>query len=67
MPANINSTMDQFDALRQERQQGRRQGRAKFVVLVNRALGPSLADQVETGKLAGDVEILWLGFSDSYT
>lgn len=61
MPADIKSTMDRFDALRQEHQQGRRQGRATFVVVVNRALGPSLAEQVETGKLAGDVEILWPG------
>lgn len=58
MPADIKSTMARFDALRQEHQQGRRQGRATFVVLVNRALGPSLAEQVETGKLSGDVEIL---------
>lgn len=61
MPADIKSTMDRFDALRQEHHQGRRQGRATFVVVVNRALGPSLAEQVETGKLAGDVEILWPG------
>lgn len=61
MPADIKSTMERFDALRQEHQQGRRQGRATFVVVVNRALGPSLAGQVETGKLAGDIEILWPG------
>ena len=61
MPADIKSTMERFDALRQEHQQGRRQGRATFVVVVNRALGPSLAEQVETNKLAGDVEILWPG------
>ena len=61
MPADIKSTMDRFDALRQEHRQGRRRGRATFVVVVNRALGPSLAEQVETGKLAGDVEILWPG------
>jgi hypothetical protein len=61
MPADIRSTMDRFEALRQEHHQGRRQGHATFVVLVNRALGPSLAEQVETGKLAGDVELLWPG------
>lgn len=61
MPADIKSTMDRFDALRQEHQQGRRQGLATFVVVVNRALGPSLAEQIETGKLAGDVEILLPG------
>lgn len=61
MPADINSTMERFDSLRQEHQQGRRQGRATCVVVVNRALGPTLAEQVETGKLAGDVEILWPG------
>ena len=61
MPADIKSTMERFDSLRQEHQQGRRQGRATFVVVVNRALGPTLAEQVETGKLAGDVEILWPG------
>lgn len=61
MPADIKSTMDRFDALRKEHLQGRRHGHARFVVLVNRALGPSLAEQVETGKLAGDVEILWPG------
>lgn len=55
MPADIKSTMDRFDPLRQDHQQGR----ATFVVVVNRALGPSLAEQVETGKLQGDVEILW--------
>lgn len=61
MPADLKSTMDRFDDLRKEHQQGRRQGHATFVVVVNRALGPSLAEQVETGKLAGDVEILWPG------
>lgn len=61
MPADISVTMDRFNALRQEHQQGRRRGRATFVVVVNRALGPSLAEQVETGKLADDVEILWPG------
>lgn len=61
MPADIKSALERFDALRQEHQQGRRPGRAMFVVVVNRALGPSLAEQVATGKLAGDVEILWPG------
>lgn len=61
MPADVKSTMDRFDALRQEHLQGRRQGRATFVVVVNQVLGPSLAEKVETGKLAGDVEILWPG------
>ncbi|GKS73281.1 hypothetical protein AVME950_00315 [Acidovorax sp. SUPP950] len=61
MPADIRSAMDRFDALRQEHQLGRRLGHATFVVVVNRALGPSLAEQVETGNLEGDVEILWPG------
>lgn len=61
MPADISATIDRFNALRQEHQQGRRQGRATFVVVVNRALGPSLVEQVETGKLADDFEILWPG------
>lgn len=61
MPADISATIDRFNALRQEHQQGRRRGRATFVVVVNRALGPSLVEQVETGKLADDVEILWPG------
>ena len=39
MPADIKSTMDRFDALRLEHQQGRRRGRATFVVVVNRGLG----------------------------
>ncbi len=61
MPSDIRSALERFDALRQEHQQGRRSGRATFVVVVNRALGPSLFEQVENGKLAGDVEILWPG------
>lgn len=61
MPADLKSTIERFDSLRQEHQQGRRQGRATFVVVVNRALGPSLAEQVETRNLASDVEILWPG------
>lgn len=61
MPVDIKSTMDRFDVLREEHQQGRRQGHAAFVVVVNQALGPSLAEQVATGKLPGDVEILWPG------
>ena len=61
MPADIKSALERFDALRQEHAQGRRAGRATFVVVVNRALGPTLADQVRTGQLAGDVEILWPG------
>lgn len=61
MPADIKSTLERFDALRQEHAQGRRPGQATFVVVVNRALGPTLADQVHTGQLAGDVKILWPG------
>lgn len=61
MPVDIKSALARFDALRQEHLRGRRQGRAMFVVVVNRALGPLLADQVRTGQLAGDVEILWPG------
>lgn len=61
MPADINSALERFDALRQEHAQGRRPGRAAFVVVVNRALGPTLAEQVETGKWAGDIEIIWPG------
>ncbi|MES2415978.1 MAG: hypothetical protein V4614_19450 [Pseudomonadota bacterium] len=52
MPADIKSALERFDALRQEHLQGRRPGRATLVVVVNRALGPSLIEQVETGKLA---------------
>lgn len=61
MPADIKSALERFDALRQEHAQGHRPDRATFVVVVNRALGPTLADQVRTGQLAGDVEILWPG------
>ncbi|HZF84901.1 MAG TPA: SEC-C metal-binding domain-containing protein, partial [Burkholderiaceae bacterium] len=64
MPADIKSALERFDALRQEHAQGRRSGRATFVVVVNRALGPTLADQVRTGQLAGDVKILWPGLDD---
>jgi len=61
MPMDIKAALERFDALRQEHAQGRRPGRATFVVVVSRALGPSLVNHVETGKLAGDVEILWPG------
>src|SRR5690606_33195669 len=61
MPVDIKSALDRFDALRQEHAQGRRPGQATFVVVVNRALGPTLAGQVQAGQLAGDVEILWPG------
>ncbi|MBK9497582.1 MAG: ATP-binding protein, partial [Xanthomonadales bacterium] len=61
MPSDIKSALERFDALRQEHAQGRRAGRATFVVVVNRALGPTLADQARTGQLAGDVNILWPG------
>lgn len=61
MPSDINSALDRFDVLRQEHAQGRRPGRATFMVVVNRALGPKLADLVRSGKLAGDVNILWPG------
>jgi hypothetical protein len=61
IPADIKSALVRFDALRQEHAQGRRPGQATFVVVVNRVLGPMLADQVQTGKLPRDVEILWPG------
>lgn len=61
MPADIKSALERFDELRVEHAQGRRPGRASFVVVVNRALGPTLADQVQTGQLADDVEIIWPG------
>src|SRR5690606_2227472 len=53
MPVDIKSALDRFDALRQEHAQGRRPGKATFVVVVNRALGPTLAGQVQAGQLAG--------------
>jgi len=59
MPVDITSALERFDTLRQEHAQGRRPGQATFVVVVNRALGPKLEDQVRTGQLTGDVEILW--------
>ncbi|MGM9515463.1 SEC-C metal-binding domain-containing protein [Roseateles sp. DB2] len=61
MPSDIKLALERFDELRQEHAQGRRPGQATFVVVVNRALGPTLADQVRTGQLAGDVNILWPG------
>lgn len=61
IPADIKSALERFDALRQEHVQGRRPGRATFIVVVNRDLGPSLVEQIKTRKLAGDVEILWPG------
>lgn len=61
MPADVSSALERFNALRQEHLQGRRPGRATFVVVVNSALGPSLAQQVTAGNLGKDVEILWPG------
>ncbi len=61
MPADIKSALERFDALRLEHAMGRRPGQATFVVVVNRELGPTLAAQVQTGKLAHDIEILWPG------
>lgn len=61
MPGDIKSALERFDALRQEHAQSRRPGRPMFVVVVNRALGPTLAKQVRAGQLADDVEILWPG------
>ncbi len=61
MPADISSALERFNALRQEHLQGGRPGRATFVVVVNSALGPSLAQQVAAGNLGDDVEILWPG------
>ena len=48
MPSDIKSALERFDALREEHAHGRRPGKANFVVVVNRALGPSLAEQFET-------------------
>lgn len=61
MPADVSSALERFDALRREHLQGRRPGRATFVVVVNNALGPSLAQQVAAGNLGDNVEILWPG------
>ncbi|MGV3681657.1 MAG: hypothetical protein ACO1PM_18340 [Acidovorax sp.] len=61
MHSDIKSALERFDELRQEHARGRRPGQATFVVVVNRALGPTLADQARTGKLPGDVTIIWPG------
>lgn len=61
MPSDISSALERFAALREEHAHGRRPGTANFVVVVNQALGPTLDEQVKTGQLAGDVEILWPG------
>lgn len=61
MPADVRSALERFDALRQEHLQGKRSGRATFVLVVNRTLGPTLAAQVAAGNLGDDVEILWPG------
>jgi hypothetical protein len=61
MPSDIKSALERFDALREEHAHGRRPGKANFVVVVNRELGPTLEEHVNTGHLAGDVEILWPG------
>lgn len=61
IPIDIKSALERFDALRKEHEQRRRFGKAAFVVVVNRALGPALAQQVQAGILPEDLEILWPG------
>jgi hypothetical protein len=58
IPSDIGSALVRFDQLRTEHVEGRRQGTAHFVIVANRALGPSLGMSVREGRLGADVDVL---------
>lgn len=60
-PSDIDTTLERFEKLRLEHTEGRRQGKALFVVVSNQPPGPKLKGAISGGGIADDVQFLHPG------
>lgn len=61
IPSDIDTAFERFEKLRLEHTEGRRQGKALFVVASNQPPGPKLTRSIATGDIADDVQFLYPG------
>jgi hypothetical protein len=59
--SDIGDVLQRFEQIRAEHVEGRREGRASFVIIVNQPLGRILATQVQAGAIPEDVHLQWPG------
>lgn len=56
-PSDISTTLERIEKLRLEHTEGRRQGKAIFVVVSNQPPGPKLTRAISRGDIADDVQL----------
>lgn len=60
--SDVADALERFERIRLEHQEGRRAGRASFLIVANVAPGPALRARIDAGGgLADDVTLLWPG------
>jgi len=59
VPSDIDHVLQRFERLRSEHDEGRREGSASFVIVVNRPPSPALAARMQSGGMPADVLIQW--------
>jgi hypothetical protein len=57
--SDIDTALHRFQRLREEHNQGRRSGTARFAIVSSAVPGPELADQIESAHWPADVVVLW--------
>lgn len=58
MPSDLSEALLRFEVIRKEHANGRRQGRALFIVVANQALGPTLKSALDNKELSPDLLLL---------
>lgn len=61
MPSDIDDVLRRFSQLRMEHVEGRREGGARFVIIVNSSPSPALGAQIQSNGIPDDVSIQWPG------
>ncbi|WP_296258846.1 MULTISPECIES: SEC-C metal-binding domain-containing protein [unclassified Pseudomonas] len=55
MPGDVSGALKRFDLIKNEHEAGRRSGKARFVIVANQELGPTLRSQVDQEKCPSDL------------
>jgi hypothetical protein len=58
MPSDISDVLTRFEQLRTQHSTGHRSGRAKFFIVLNQELGPSLTEQLQRSQWPTDTSVL---------
>ena len=61
IPSDIAEALARFDTLRADHVSGHRQGKAQFFVVMNQPPGPLLLQNIQSGQMSADVQLVWPG------